>query len=132
MRLNEILKTPLSSNASQILTDLPTHPPLTPSPLSAASHAASAPAIPAWTPHATLLTYLEEGLSLFGQTKPVNIPKIRKLNGQGSVLPQMRLVKSEAEIAVLRHAGKISGRAVADAMRATKHGVSEHYLHSLV
>ncbi|KAI9347695.1 peptidase M24, structural domain-containing protein [Obelidium mucronatum] len=127
VRLNEIMSTELPYSTSQIITDLPTSPSLPPSPFQS-SHAASAPAVPAWTPYATLLGYLNDTPI----QKPLNLFKIRKLSGVGSTLPQLRVVKSAAEIAVLRKSGQISGRAHAETMAATKPGVSEAFLHSVM
>ncbi|KAJ3173598.1 hypothetical protein HDU88_002685 [Geranomyces variabilis] len=44
------------------------------------------------------------------------------------LLCELRLIKSPAEIAVMRQAGRISGRAFVDMMKATKPGVGEHDL----
>ncbi|KAJ3132000.1 hypothetical protein HK100_005779 [Physocladia obscura] len=125
-RLSQILDTQLAQTNSKILTDLPKSHPLVPSPHATSSHAASAPAVPAWTPYATLLTYLE------GSTPPQRPTNLYKVSPLAPVLAQLRLVKSDAEIRVLRRAGKISGRAIVDAMAATKPGVSEKYLHAVV
>ncbi|KAJ3078597.1 hypothetical protein HDU99_000481 [Rhizoclosmatium hyalinum] len=126
-RLNTLLNTQLPFTHSQIVTDLPTSHTLPPGPFHS-NHAASAPAVPAWTPYATLLSHLNDPSS----PKPVNLFKVRKLSGVGSTLAQQRLIKSPAEIAVLRKAGQISGRAHVDTMSATKPGVTEAYLHSVM
>ncbi len=44
------------------------------------------------------------------------------------ILDELRLVKSEAEIAVMRRAGQLSAQAVVEAMRATRPGMKEYQL----
>ncbi|KAJ3069554.1 hypothetical protein HDU98_007373 [Podochytrium sp. JEL0797] len=122
--LDDILNTPLEHSQSCIATDLPLNHPLPPGPNDAA-HAASAPSVPAWTPYATLLGYLQNTPSV----KPVNLYKIRKL---APILANLRVVKSPAEIAILRQSGRNSGRAHVDTMAATQPGVTESYLQSVM
>lgn len=44
------------------------------------------------------------------------------------ILDEMRLIKSESEIAVMRRAGALSARSVAEAIRATRPGLYEYQL----
>lgn len=48
------------------------------------------------------------------------------------VLDELRLVKSEAEIALLRHAGRLSAFGLIEAMRATKPGVMEYQIDAIM
>lgn len=47
-------------------------------------------------------------------------------------LHPMRLIKSDAEIQVMRKSGRISGRAFSQAMSLTRPGMSEHQLHAIL
>jgi intermediate cleaving peptidase 55 len=50
----------------------------------------------------------------------------------GPVLHQMRVIKSQDEVRVMRKSGQISGRAFAKAMSLTKPGMSEHHLQAIL
>ncbi|MCA9839115.1 MAG: aminopeptidase P N-terminal domain-containing protein [Trueperaceae bacterium] len=54
---------------------------------------------------------------------------IHNLSG---ILDDLRLVKSEAEIALLRHAGRLSAFGLIEAMRATKAGVMEYQIDAIM
>ncbi|KAJ3239089.1 hypothetical protein HDU78_003056 [Chytriomyces hyalinus] len=131
-RLLQVLKNPLPFSGAQIITDLPTSPPMPPSGSASLGHAASAPSTPAWTPYATLLSYMHESSTSTTPDKPLNLYKVRTLSGYNAVLPRLRLIKSEQEIQVLRQSGRIAGRGHVETMAATKPGVSEAYLHSVM
>ncbi|KAL2919363.1 aminopeptidase [Polyrhizophydium stewartii] len=49
-----------------------------------------------------------------------------------SLIDMLRLYKSPAEIQVMRQAGRITGRAFVEAMRATKPGTTEHQLSAVL
>ncbi len=48
------------------------------------------------------------------------------------ILDEMRAIKSEKEIALLRRAGKLCARGIIDAMRSTKPGVMEYHLEAVM
>jgi len=50
----------------------------------------------------------------------------------GPVLDDLRLIKSESEIALLQKAGTLTGMAVAEAMRSTQPGVMEYQLDAIL
>ena len=56
----------------------------------------------------------------------------KKIKQVAPFLDQLRLVKSNDEIKVMRKSGQISGRAFAKAMSLTKPGMSEHHLQSIL
>jgi intermediate cleaving peptidase 55 len=80
---------PLLRSASRIYTDVPLHPPSTPSPSSSTSLPAILQSLP---------------------TTPSTAPLTPLIN-------PLRAIKSPAEIALMRHAGRVSGRALTSAMR---------------
>jgi len=47
------------------------------------------------------------------------------------ILDDLRLIKSEAEIGLMRRAGKLSARAVTEAMKRTRPGLRENDLHAI-
>ncbi len=57
------------------------------------------------------------------------LPTVEKA---ASYLHPMRLIKSEAEIQVMRQSGRISGRAFGHAMSLTKPGLGEHQIHAIL
>lgn len=48
------------------------------------------------------------------------------------ILNELRLIKSEQEVSLLRKAGKVSALGVIEAMRGTKHGVIEYQLDAIM
>ncbi|KAJ3087032.1 hypothetical protein HK102_011941, partial [Quaeritorhiza haematococci] len=54
---------------------------------------------------------------------------IRKL---APVLQELRLQKSEAEVALMRTCGRLTGQSFSTVMQNTRPGVTEHFLHALI
>ncbi|KAJ3417595.1 hypothetical protein HDV05_000052 [Chytridiales sp. JEL 0842] len=127
--ISHILNTPLKTKEARIFTDLPltqTTKPIQ----SSASHAAHPPDTPAWTNHAQVEVSsnpLLRAVKVPGFTDNRN--KIKKLS---DVVDSLRLLKSEAEIKVMRKAGQITGRAFVEAMAASKPNIPEAVLASTV
>ncbi|KAJ3181574.1 hypothetical protein HDU85_003516 [Gaertneriomyces sp. JEL0708] len=65
------------------------------------------------------------GLLTYPGRRGWNTPKIHRLN---PILAELRLKKSPAELAVMRQAGRVSGRAFVEMMKETKPGATEHDL----
>ncbi|KAJ3101648.1 hypothetical protein HDU96_009907 [Phlyctochytrium bullatum] len=131
------LNQPLPSTA-RIYTDLPLSPDPSPPYIPAGGHAVSAPAIPGWTQYATLPSNAVGGTRFFrqggggGASAGVGgwgASRTRKL---ADVMAELRVVKSPAEIAVMREAGRITGRAVAETMRMAEPGWNESVIYSTV
>lgn len=55
-----------------------------------------------------------------------------KLHDLSGVLDRLRLVKSDAEIALLRRAGRLSAQGLLEAMRATRPGVREYQIDAVM
>ncbi|KAJ3212701.1 hypothetical protein HDU67_003657 [Dinochytrium kinnereticum] len=112
---------------AQIFTDLPVNPDQSQN-HPGGGHAVSAPTVPSWTQYSTLPT---ASTGLFSSLRQGVKPKtgIRKL---ADVVAEMRVYKSQAEVEVMRHAGRITGRAVAETMRDCKAGTSEGVIYSTV
>jgi Xaa-Pro aminopeptidase len=61
--------------------------------------------------------------------EPIPVQDIRDLT---PTLSQMRLIKSPAEIEVMRQAAYLSARAIIECMKATRPGVTETKLHAII
>lgn len=61
--------------------------------------------------------------------EPIPVGDIRDLT---PTLGQMRLIKSPAEIEVMRQAAYLSARAIIECMKATKPGITETKLHAII
>ena len=55
--------------------------------------------------------------------------KVKTLKG---FVDELRLIKSSAEIDLLRQSGRIAGRSFTEAMKQTKPGMTEHQIHSIL
>ncbi|TPX54729.1 hypothetical protein PhCBS80983_g05807 [Powellomyces hirtus] len=116
----------LASSSRPIYTDLAVNPP-GPSVLDSThihvndtkTHASSAPPI-----DRSITNVIQR--NVFGTTTRNN--STRRVNPLGSLLAEQRLNKSPAEVAIMRQAGRITGRAFVQMMRETKPGVGEHDL----
>ncbi|KAJ1536822.1 hypothetical protein HK405_015000, partial [Cladochytrium tenue] len=116
-----------SRGFTELYTDLPTSSTAhtasqLPGATAVADHAASAPAVPAWSRYAARLPPAPSASLSRLLTRP---PRVLPL---ASRLAELRLIKSDAEVAVMREAGKISGRAFVETMAATKPDVPEYVL----
>ncbi|KAJ3174676.1 hypothetical protein HK101_010861 [Irineochytrium annulatum] len=96
------------------------------------SHAASAPAIPAWTLYARPSSQKGTRKSFFSSSDPAGETTLLRCNPLGPLVANLRLIKSDAEVAVLRDAGRMTGRAMAECMRASQPGVGEAELQGVM
>ncbi|MFT5127424.1 MAG: Xaa-Pro aminopeptidase [Rhodothermales bacterium] len=67
----------------------------------------------------------------FANTVRSRFPQV-ELRNASPVLDEMRLIKSPAEVNLMRHAGTLCAEAVCDAMRATQSGVMEYQLDAVM
>ena len=64
--------------------------------------------------------------SWFSRTPKI---KVKPLKG---LVDELRLIKSTAEVNLLRQSGRIAGRSFTEAMKQTKPGMTEHQIHSIL
>ena len=55
-----------------------------------------------------------------------------KVKPLGGLVSEARLYKSKAEHLLMRQSGRIAGRAFAEAMKATKPGMTEHQISAIL
>ncbi|KAJ3109311.1 hypothetical protein HDU97_007805 [Phlyctochytrium planicorne] len=121
--LNETLP-PIAS----IYTDLPLNSDT--SYIAPSSHAVSVPTVPSWTKFSNIPP-ASTGLfkALRQNVTSRSRSNIRRLADH---LADLRVLKSPNEVAVMREAGRITGRAVAETMQITKPGMTESIIYSTV
>ncbi|KAI9332618.1 xaa-pro dipeptidase app [Zopfochytrium polystomum] len=115
------------------LTSNPNNPTFSSSPTGATAqqlqHAASPPAQPSWTPFASPPPQPSTSTLSLSKLLSKSAPPPRALH---PLIAGLRAVKSDAEIAVMRDAGRITGRAFVEAMQASRPGVAEYELYAAV